>query len=244
MNMKTSLVLLLLILPWPLAAQEQQAVSIDQEPHHHLVFQNEYVEVHQILLPPGDGFKLHRHDQDEISVVITGGESIGHTPGKPDRQGRSTSGRIGFGRSPRVHSSHNIGNTTIHNVAVSLLHPQGEVRNLCKKQIEDQPLNCPAELTANANAPYIAEPQFETDQTRAVLTVVRPGQSAPIGEADREQLVIAIDEVVIASTEGSGSGKMLHPGDFVWINRGDPPRVLKNTSDKQARFATLAFKPI
>jgi quercetin dioxygenase-like cupin family protein len=243
MKLKIGLVLLLGILPWSLAAQEQ-AVSIDQEPHHHLAFQNEYVDVHQILLPPQEGFKLHKHDRDEISVVITGGESIGHTPGRPDRQGKSTSGSIGFGQSPRVHSSLNIGTTTIHNVAVTLLLPQENARNLCKKQIADQPLNCPAGPAADADAPYVAEPQFETDQTRAILTVVRPGKSAPVGEADRDELVVAIDEAVIASADGNGPGKTLHPGDFIWISRRNPPRVLKNMSDKPARFATLAFKPI
>ena len=243
MNQKFALALLLGILAWPLAAQEQQAVSIDHEPHHHLVFHNKYIEVHQIIVHPHDGFLLHKHDKDEIAVVITGGESVVHVPGKPDRRGKSTTGNIGYGKAPRVHSSRNVGQTTIHNVAVSLLVPQGELRNLCKRQVADQPLHCPAH-PADANSPYDAEPQFETDQTRVTLTTVRPGGNAPIGSGDRDELVVAIDEAVIAPASGQGAAKTLPPGGFAWISRRGPRRVIKNAGGKQARFATLAFKPI
>lgn len=243
MNRKFALAVLLGILAWPLAAQEQKAVSIDHEPHHHLVFHNKYIEVHQIIVHPHDGFLLHKHDKDEIAVVITGGESIVHVPRKPDRRGKSTTGNIGYGRAPRVHSSTNVGNTTIHNVAVSLLVPQGELRNLCKRQVANQPLHCAAH-TASANSPYDAKPQFETDQTRVTLTTVRPGGSAPVGGGDRDELVVAIEQAVFAPVSGKGATKTLHPGDFVWINRGGRRHVIKNVSDKQVRFATLAFKPI
>ena len=75
------------------------------------------------------------------------------------------------------------------------------------------------------------------------MTRIRPMQDAAFGETDRDALVVAIDEPVIAAATGKGPGTVLHTGDFVWIGQGETARVFQNHSDKEARVVTLAFKP-
>jgi len=243
MKCKSALLILLGVVALPLAAQEP-VITIDQEPHHHAMIHNAYVSVHRIEVGPNDGFLMHRHDEDEVSVVITGGTSIGRNLGQPETPPRtSVSGSVGYGRSGRAHATRNVGQTTIHNVASSLLIPQGTLRNLCFEQVKDQPLNCPGGNSDDPQAPFIIQPRFETDQTRVTYTRVRPQQSAPVGDPDRERLIVAIDEIVVTGG-GHGGEKVLRAGDIVWLTAKDAPAMLKNIAGKEARIVTLAFKPI
>ncbi len=164
MKLKRAAFVLLWILPLPLRAQAPAVVSIDEEPHK-LALRNDYIEVHQILLPPGDAFKLHCHEFDEIAVVASGGTSVAENLRKPPVIQTSETGKISYARAQRVHLIRNTGQNTIHNVAISLLRPQTNLRNLCIAPNADQPLNCPSAAPAGPRPAYIDWPQFETDQT-------------------------------------------------------------------------------
>jgi quercetin dioxygenase-like cupin family protein len=244
MRAKHAMFILLWIVPLPLEAQAPSPISIDQEPHHHFAFRNDYIEIHQILLPPGDAFQLHRHDMDEIAIVISGATTIGESLGKPSVHQTTETGRVSYARAPRVHLVRNIGTTTMHNVAVTLLHPQANLRNLCATPNADQPASCAAASPESSNSPYFDQPQFETDQMRTTLTRVRPKKSAPIDTSGRDELFVAIDEIVVSPAAGKGPDKVLHSGDFLWISRNDARTLAKNPGEKEVRFATLAFKPI
>jgi len=45
-------------------------VPITEEPHHHLVFQNEYVRVFDVAVPNGDATLFHTHTNDYLFVAI------------------------------------------------------------------------------------------------------------------------------------------------------------------------------
>jgi hypothetical protein len=64
------------------------------------------------------------------------------------------------------------------------------------------------------------------------------------GEPDSDELVVAIDEILVGSAAGKGPETVLHSSDFVWVSRKNSGRIVRNASDKEARFVTLAFKPI
>jgi len=42
------------------------------EPHHHVVLQNQYVRVLEVLFPPGDPSLFHTHSNDNVSVALSG----------------------------------------------------------------------------------------------------------------------------------------------------------------------------
>jgi quercetin dioxygenase-like cupin family protein len=231
------------ILPLPLLAQAPTVITMDQEPHHHLALKNEVVKVFQVDLQPRDSFLMHSHDTDDVAVVVANATTVTVSPGKADVLQISKTGEVHFARSGRVHLVRNIGQTPYRIVSIDLLRPQTGARNLCATQVPDQPINCPAAPPSDVNAPRIDQPQFETDQTRVTVTRIRPKQNAALGETDRDALIVAIDESVVAAAAGKGPGTVLHPGDFVWIGQGETARVFQNDSDKEARVVTVAFKP-
>ncbi|HKV23759.1 MAG TPA: hypothetical protein VJN93_04140 [Candidatus Acidoferrum sp.] len=49
-----------------------EPVPVEREPHHHFVFQNQYVRVLNVLFPVGEMSLFHTHSNDNISVSISG----------------------------------------------------------------------------------------------------------------------------------------------------------------------------
>jgi quercetin dioxygenase-like cupin family protein len=225
--------MILWVLPVSLLAQAPTAITLDEEAHHHLVLKNNAVKVFEIDLAPRDALLMHRHDQDEISVVFGAATTVSTTPGQADILTISKAGDIGFTRGGWVHSVRNIGQTAFHSVLIDLQRTQTGARNMCGAQVKDTPANCPA--TA-ANATRADVPQFETDQVRVTLTRIRPRQQAIFGEPDRDDLIIAIDEAVVTNQK-------MPPGGTIWIARGGARRVIKNNSEKEISVVSVAFKP-
>jgi quercetin dioxygenase-like cupin family protein len=241
--MKATGIFLAFLWSIPLLAQAPAVITMDEEPHHHLVFKNDVVKMFVLDLQPRDSFLMHSHDHDDVSIVIGDATTVSTSPGQADVLSISKTGDVLFALSGRVHSVCNIGQTPYRAVSIDLLRPQTGARNLCGNQIAKQPLNCPAASATGADAPRVDQPQYETDQTRVTVTRIRPRQSATLGDSDRDDLIVTIDESAVAAAAGKGPDKALHPGDFVWIGHGEAARVFKNNSEKEVRVVTVAFKP-
>ena len=220
-----ALFLILGVLPLSLLAQLPSAITMDQEPHHHPILKNDIAKVFEIDLAPRDAILMHRHDYDEVSIALGDATTVSTTPAKADVLTISKPGNISFTRGGWEHSVRNIGPTAFHSISIDLLHAQTGARNLCGTQIPDLPENCPAEA-ADANAPRVDLPQFETDRMRVTLTRIRPYQQANFSEAHRDGLIVAIDGGVIAGAPGKGAraDQKLAPGNSVWIARGGAGR--------------------
>jgi hypothetical protein len=241
MQMRYALWLLAGILPLLAASQAPSAMPLEKEPHHQLLLQNQDVIVFKVKLMPGDTLLLHRHDHDEASMTMSNGTTVAIYPGQPPLQQKDVSGTVRFHYAGVVHQIKNTGDRPYYlHESISLLRPQGKVRNFCSAVAEDQPLNCPNPPAKNS-APFFSEPQYETEQMRATVIRVQPHQAAPIGEPDRDDLVVAVDKVV--ATSGSNLGKELNPGDCLWLGHGDKAEVIKNDGVEEARFVIFAFKP-
>lgn len=243
MNKRQFLAALLLVLPLPLAAQALSMITMDEEPHHHLALKNDVVKVFEIDLASHDVFLMHGHDHDDVLIVVGDATTVSTTPGQADILQISKNGEVRFSRSGRSHSVRNIGQTPYRAVSIDLLRPQTGAHNLCGKQIPEMKPDCPVTAIADANTPRADLPQFETDQVFVTLTRIRPHQQASFGEADTDDLIVTIDEAVIAAAAGKGPDQALAPGGPVWVARGSAKRILKNNSDKELRIVTVAFKP-
>ena len=60
------------------------AVPVRAEPHHVLVFQNDYVHVYNVMLPPLDATLLHQHDLPYIYLTLGTTDVINAVAGKPE----------------------------------------------------------------------------------------------------------------------------------------------------------------
>jgi len=54
------------------AAALTEPVPVDKEPHHHFVFQNQYVRVLDVLFPVGEVSLFHTHSNDNVGIPISG----------------------------------------------------------------------------------------------------------------------------------------------------------------------------
>ena len=232
-----------LILPVAVAQQAPAFILMDQEPHHHLALQNDYVKVFKVEVNPGDSIIMHRHDGDTVAIAV--GEqmvTVGF-PDKPEVHQKNPDGQLRLQKSGYVHSTRVDPGTAYHTVAVELLHPQGNPRNLCAAVMVGLPLNCAENRQGVSSAQYIAQPQFESDQTRVQLMRVLPGQNVSVRDLKNFQLIVALDPGTISPASGKGPGKALRAGDFIWIDKGGPSRTFKNTGKGEGRFVEFTFNP-
>jgi len=241
-NKKIACIAAIWCLPLPLAAQTDAAITMDEEPHHHLVLQNGLVKVFEVELPPRDAFLMHRHDTDDVAVLLGAATTVSTAPGQADVLTMTKPGEVVFARSGRVHSVRNIGQTAYLMVAIDLLKPQTGARNLCGAQVRDTKPDCPSSASPDSNARSDV-PQFETDQIRVTLARVPPRQEASFGETSRDNLIVLVDDGAISFSVGHSGDQILARGSPVWIARGAAKQLLKNNGNNDLRVVTVAFKP-
>ena len=231
--------------PDRLLAQSPAVITMDQEPHHHLVLENDFVKIFNVEVPPGNSIVLHRHDGDTAAIAIGDQEVTVGAPGKPDVHQKNSDGQVRLQPSGYVHSTRVDGAAAYHTVAVEFLRPQTGSHNLCAALLVNQPLNCAAPgavKNAMKDAPYREEPQFASDQTQIQLVRVRPHKTMAIPDSTEVRLIVALDPAAISAKSPGAPDQALRPGDFVWFDTNAASRVLKNNSAKDVRAVTIAFK--
>jgi hypothetical protein len=242
MKAKFSLMAALWLLPLLAFAQASSVITMDEEPHHHMVMQNDYVKVFKVKVTGGDAIATHRHDHDTVAIAIGDQQVTVGVPGKPDVHQKNADGQVRLQMVGYVHSTRIDKDTKYLTVAVELLHPQGNPHNLCAHAIAGQPLHCPDAPAKDTASKYAGEPEFQTDQTRVQTVRVLPHQSVSIGNRTYYQLIVALDQASISPGSGKGRVQALRPGDFVWFEQGGPSRVFQNKGNKEARFIEIAIK--
>src|SRR5216683_2858035 len=78
-------------------------VPIAQEPHHHLVFQNSFVNVYEIEVAPGDATLMHQHYYDNLFVVFGDADLTNTVAGKKPKKLRISDLGIDFACEPYAH---------------------------------------------------------------------------------------------------------------------------------------------
>ncbi len=222
-------------------AQEGDVIPLKSEPHHHLTFHNEYVNVYAVEVAPQDSVYLHRHDADALGIMLDDTLITVRSPGKPDAQQKVLGGQIRLQRRGYVHSTSIDGKTNYRNVTVELLFPQEGARNLCAVVIPGEILNCQhASEDPNATG-SIVEPRFQTDQTTVSMIRVLPHRSVTIKSKSDPELIIALDNSTKPS-DTSKAGNLLRSGDFLWREPAAAAEVFKNDGDKEVRLVTFVLK--
>jgi hypothetical protein len=229
----------LCLLPLPIAAQAPSIITMDQEPHHHLVMENGLFKIFNVVVAPGDAIVLHRHDHDTVAIAIGDQEVTVGVPGKPDVHQKNLDGQVRLQPGGYMHSTHVDGAEPYHTVAVELLLAQTGARNLCAAVMSGQPLNCPEVSAKSVPASYSESPMFESDQTLIRLVRVFPHQDAAVGDM---QLIIALDPGFISPAHKGDPELTMRPGDYVWLDKAGTDRKFENKSGKESRFIELSFE--
>ncbi len=222
----------------------QKAIPVASEHHHRLSFQNQYVRVFEVRLAPHESTLLHQHDNDYVYISIGDGQISATVPGQAEMHVKLAHREARFVRGGFAHVVRNDGDQEFHVTDVDLVQPQGKVRNLCLQVIAGEPLACPeAQDSAAKDAAYTERPEFETGRTRVVLIRVQPHREVLLSDGEWDQLLVSVEESVLAPAIGKGPERLLHPGDFAWLGRGGLARVLKNNGGKEAWFYRIEMHP-
>lgn len=99
-------------------------VAVEQEPHHHIVFENQYVLVLDVVVKPGETTLFHRHSLDNVAVQLSGATIQRQFPGQDWVTSPAKEGSVGFTagtKIPYVHRLTNIGSTVFHVMDIEIL---------------------------------------------------------------------------------------------------------------------------
>src|ERR1700676_2716370 len=221
------------------AAQPPEVIPLSAEPHHHLALRNEYVNVYQVQVAPHDSVRLHRHDADAISVMLSGSEVTVRGPGKPDVRQKLSKGQVRLQASGYVHSTTIESDEPYRNVTVELLLPQQGHENLCAVVAAAKPLHCSDEQKSGSSSAYKIEPQFQTDQSRLAIYRIEPHQQFALDRTERPDLLLAMD----AGIREGEKGKTMQAGEFTWRESGGPKAIFTNTTEREVALISFVFSP-
>lgn len=229
-----------------LSAQAPEAVKLADEPLHHLKIDNEYVRAYYVEVAPHKETQLHRHDHDYVFVSLGASDVISAVPGKPEVHLVLKDGEIRFARGGFAHVARNMSDAPFRTVAIELLRPQGDPRNLCDKVVDgplghcDQPGNSRSEESVPGR-PFIARPIFETDAVRAVSNSL--GAKARYSNSPKfaELFVVANDSELQIDRSGEPS-TILRGGEMVWLDAGQSATVSCPLDHGSSRYVVLFFK--
>jgi acetolactate synthase regulatory subunit len=130
-------------------AFDPDAIPVEQEPQHHLVFANEFVRVIDLHMPPGFRSLKHSHVWDNVAVTID--------PGRNDPEALARVGRVTFQKGGYSHAVGNTAPLEAHFLDIEILTSgakANETRELAAHKLE-----------------------LENDKVRVYRVTLAPGQS-------------------------------------------------------------------
>lgn len=201
------IVALLLSLTLLAPAIAQAPVSIEEEPRHHLEFQNGYVRLFYVRIAPGDTTLFHTHVNDNVGVKLTDAELSDVVPGGDPVKILVNQGAVGFGHypTPLTHSVSNVGSTPFHNMLVEILPSKG----------------------VPSTAPLLADVaghtlEMENDRVRIFRLVLAPGRSTEEHSHALPCLGVVITKGQIAvDLPGTKTETVTFmPGNYRWYEGG------------------------
>ena len=93
--------------------------------YHHWIFENQYVRVYDVRVPPGATTDFHTHAYDSVFVQLTDENSVQQVQGKEwSRPEKSAAGEVSYSpdtSNPRTHRVRNIGAQEFRVVIVQLM---------------------------------------------------------------------------------------------------------------------------
>jgi hypothetical protein len=239
------LILLASLLEFPGAARQASAqeivvgvaspgVPIAQEPHHHLVFQNSFVNVYEIEVAPGYATLMHQHDYDNLFVVFGDADLTNAVAGEnPARLDLADLG-IHFARGPYAHIIANNGKSPLRNITVELLRAQGQVTNVYSS-INDALEAAPFDDRGMRQALVLG-----TDEVQVIAVAVPSNKAWESPQDGRDRLVVRLDKVNDRSLPMEGSSPF-PAGMLAWVP-ADTDSNVPNESNQRMKLMILEFK--
>jgi hypothetical protein len=218
-----------------LAQLEDKPVPMDKAPFHIPVFQNDYIILLNVNIPPGRNTGYHIHYADSVSVNLMPASQTNQTYGSSEVSAPGTGGEGAPGRAtftnvtkdgPRTHKASNVGPTPFHNISFILK---------------------PARPNANTVSDRTGVMGFtqimDNTRLRAWRVVLEPGQSTGQIMQSAPGLRVYVHGGVLAEVIPGNADRAMAPydGDFIWKDAGET-RSIKNTGTQRLEFIEFELK--
>jgi quercetin dioxygenase-like cupin family protein len=202
----------------------QAPVPIEEEPHHHVLFKNESVEVIRATLRPGESTLFHIHSHDNAGFDFVTSTTTEQLLGKPE--GPATISHAGevYADSctdcPKAHRVHNVGSGPMDVFNVELLQR-------------------PARPSVPAGAPVAAE----NTSARVYNWVLAPGSVGSMHTHQRPYLIVAVTSTHLRMTapDGKSQSEEVKTGDFHWVDT-KVTHALANDGTAEGQIVEIELK--
>ena len=162
-------------------------VPITEEPHHHLVFHNEYVRVFDVAVANGDTTLFHTHSNDYLFVAIGDAKLEAQVPDGQPSTLNLKSNEVRFQKAPFSHRIINHGDLLFRNLTIEILkNPDAHVPESSMPKIRGHSV------------------VLENDRVRVERVILDPGQTTGMHTHVLQGLGVILSE---ATLEVSVPGK-------------------------------------
>ena len=204
-------------------ANAQSPVPVDEEPHHHVVLKNEWVEVMHVTVPPGERTLYHTHSHDRGAIDLTPGAITQQDLGGEEGQPQATKpGEFWLGtlNAPHTHRVHNVGAGAFEVLDVEFLQRPKDV-----------------------SSKLAAEVARENPSARAYNWTLAPGASTAQHKHVRPYLIVAVTPMLLKMTapDGQSLTHEVKAGDFHWVE-AEVTHTLTNESAAPGQIVEIELK--
>ncbi len=178
----------------------QSPVPVASEPRHHLKFENEYVRVFDVVVPPGDRTLFHTHSNDYAFVGIGPATLKAEVMGAAPTDLILKDGEARFTKGPITHRVTNIAGTPFRNITIEVLKSPG-----------------PAGAAAPDNSPGHSV-VLDNDRIRIERLILEPGQSTNTHTHNLSALSVFLTRAKVRIESPGAKPQTIEyiPGDFRW----------------------------
>jgi hypothetical protein len=183
------------------------APSARNEPHHHVVLQNDLVRIMRVLIPPKSSTLWHEHNFDYVVIAVNGTNVHVDVAGNPQAvEGVMATNSVGYVNYAGKHFVHRVGNTSDvvnHQLAFEILVPS-------------------AGSFAASDRSSAPQYKMETDNDRVRVWRLKlpPGEGAELIDQKGPAVRTILAGERMLETDSSGQVKEIpiKSGDFAWLS--------------------------
>lgn len=204
----------------------QSPVPVSGEPRHHLKFENAYVRVYDVVVPPGDQTFFHTHSNDYLFVSIGDAnlkaEIMGNQPGNLILK----DGEVRYTKATITHRIANQAKEAFRNITIEVLKSPGQQADAAQQsQIPGHTL------------------VLENDRVRVERLILEPGQSTSLHEHLLSGLGVAVSAATVTIYAPGQKPQTVEfkPGDFRWHD-GKVSHNLKNVGKTRFEAVDIDWK--
>ena len=206
------------------------AIPMREESHHHLIFQNSYVNIFFVEIPPHETTLPHHHDLPYVSVPPGGADASFDDKQRPE---------VGYSAGNFSHAVTNSSDVTLRNIAIELVRPQGAIRNYCSVVAENQPQGPCLRRRGRGDRPNSRWVEFGSDEIVVESWYFEQEETAEPFDDTRDMLIVGLNGVSVSGASSLDSANALR-GGVLWVPAGSKP-VFKTAPDRDGHFVTITF---